>query len=60
MSMFLKFDRIKDLRHALWYLERIKDLESENPYYYEKFMQRHFVVKDKQGKFNSVSPDMKL
>ena len=23
-------------------------------------MQGHFVVKDKQGKFNSVSPDMKL
>ena len=23
-------------------------------------MQLHFVVKDKQGKFNSVSPDMKL
>ena len=60
MSVFLEFDSINYLRHASWYLERIKALESENPYLYEKFMQGHVVVKDKRGKFNSVSRDMKL
>ena len=60
MSVFLEFDSINYLRHASRYLERIKALESENPYLYEKFMQGHFVVKDKRGKFNSVSRDMKL
>ena len=59
MPVFLEFDSINCLRNASWYLERIKALESENPYLYEKIMQRHFLVKDKQGKLNSVSIDMK-
>ena len=60
MPVFLEVDSISYLKHAWWYLERIKALESENPYLYETFMKGHFVVKDKQGKFNSVSPDRKL
>ena len=47
-----EFDSINYLRHALWYFERTKALEKENPYLCEKFMQGHFVVKDKQG--NSI------
>ena len=31
-SVFLEFDSINYLRHALWYPEWIKALESENPY----------------------------
>ena len=60
MPVFLEFDRTNYLRHASWYLEPSKPLEGENPYLYETFMQGHFVVKDKQGKFNSASTDMKL
>ena len=60
MSVFLEFDSINYIRHASCYLERIKALGNENPYLYKKFMQGHFAVKNKQGKFNSVSPDMKL
>ena len=61
IPVFLGFDSINYLRHASWHLERIKKaLQTENPYLYEKFIQGHFVVKDKQEKFNSVSPDMKL
>ena len=59
-ASILEFDSINDLSHASWYLERIKALEIENPYLHEKFMEVHFMVKDKQEKFNSVSPDMKL
>ena len=58
MQVFLEFNSINYIRHAPWYLERINALK--NPYLYEKFMQGYFVVKDKLGKFNSVSPDMKL
>ena len=60
MPAFLEFYCISYVRHASWCLERIKALESVNPYLYEKFMQGHFVVKGKQGKFNSISNDMKL
>ena len=60
MPVFLEFDSINYLRHAPCYLKWIKALESENPLLYEKFMQGHFVGKDKQGIFNSVSPDMKF
>ena len=60
MPLFLEFETISYLRHASWYLERIKALESENPYLYEKFVHGQFVVKCKQEKFNSVYPDMKL
>ena len=58
MQVFLEFNSINYIRHAPWYLERINAIK--NPYLYEKFMQGYFVVKDKLGKFNSVSPDMKL
>ena len=60
MPVFLEFDRIKYLRHASWYLHWIKALETENLSVHETFMQGHFVVKDKQEKFNSASPKMKL
>ena len=45
MPVFLEVDSMNYLRHALWYPDRIKALESENPYLYEKFMQGYFVDK---------------
>ena len=60
MPVFLEFDSINYLRNSSWYLQWIKALESENPSVHETFMQGNFVVKDKQGKFNSASPNMKL
>ena len=54
IPLFLELETINYLRHASWYLE------SENPYLYEKCVHGQFVVKCKQEKFNSVSPDMKL
>ena len=59
IPVFLEFDSINYLRHASRYLEKIKVLETENPYLFEKFMRGDFVIKDRPGKFNSVSPDMK-
>ena len=47
MSVFLESVSINFLRHAPWYLDRIKALESENPYLYEKFMKGHLTVKNK-------------
>ncbi|KAJ8869464.1 hypothetical protein PR048_028455 [Dryococelus australis] len=41
-------------------LERIKKLEVDNPFLYQRFIEGHFVVGYKEGKFNSVAPDMKL
>ena len=32
MPVFLEFDSINYLRHASWYLEKVKVLETENPY----------------------------
>ena len=60
LAIFRAFDCINYLRYGSWYSEQIKKLETENPYLYEKLMQGHFVVKDKEGNFNSVAPDMKL
>ena len=60
LPIFLEFDRINYLRHASWYVEKIKNLEHENSYLFEKFKNGHFVIKDKNGRFNSVSPDLKL
>ena len=60
LPIFLEFDSINYLCHTSWYLEKIKCLKEDNSWLYEKFMEGHFVVKDREGKFNSVSPDMKL
>ena len=58
--VFLEFDRINYLRYASWYVEKIKVLRSDNRYLYDNFMAGRWVIKDKEGRFNSVSPDMKL
>ena len=59
LSVFIEVDSIIYLRHASWYLKWVKTLKNENSYLYETFLQGHFVVKDKQKKSNSVSPNMK-
>ena len=60
LPVFTEFDSINYLRHASWYVEKIKTLKAERRWLYDRFMDGHFVIKDKKGKFNSVSPDMKL
>lgn len=60
VAIFHVFNCVHYQRYGAWYLERIKKLEVDNPFLYEKFMKGHFVVRDKEGKFNSVAPDMKL
>ena len=60
LPVFTEFDSIGYLRHASWYVEKIKTLKAERRWLYDRFMDGHFVIKDKKGKFNSVSPDMKL
>ena len=58
MPKLLEFDSINYIRHASCYLKWIKALESESLYLSEKFMQRYFAFKDKQEKFNCISPDI--
>ena len=60
IPIFRAFDSINYLRYASWYLERIKRLELDSPFLYRKFLQGHFVVKDKPGRSNLVAPDVKL
>ena len=60
IPVFREFDCINYLRYGSWYLENVKKMEIENPYLYRKFIQGYFVIRDKEGKFNTVSPDMKL
>ena len=60
LPVFLEFDSTNYLRYALWYLEKIKVLQEENQYLFQKFVNGHFVIKSKPGKFNSISPDLKL
>lgn len=45
ITVFHKFNCINYLRYGCWYLERVKMLEVKKPYFYRKFIQRHFVVK---------------
>jgi hypothetical protein len=60
VSLFSVFDCVNYLRYGSWYLENIKKLEVENPLLHRKFSDGHFVVREKQGTFNSVAPDMRL
>lgn len=60
LPIFRAFDCINYLRNGSWYLEQINKLGTEHPDLYEKFMQGHFVVKEKDNKFSPVAPDMKL
>ncbi|RXM27580.1 hypothetical protein EOD39_10602 [Acipenser ruthenus] len=56
IRVFQKFDCISYLLYGSWYMERIKKLEVDNPI----LIHGHFVVREKEGKFISVAPDMKL
>ena len=60
LPIFQECDSINYLRYASWYLEKMRLLPVEHPEIYEKFQQGLFVVRQKPGSFNAVSPDMKL
>lgn len=60
MKIFSEFDCVNYLRYGSWYIEKIKRLKLDCPYLYQKFCDGHFVVKEKNGQFNAVAPDMKL
>lgn len=60
MKLFREFDCVNYLRYGSWYIEKVKRLELDCPYLYQKFCDGNFVVKEKDGKFNAVAPDMKL
>ena len=53
-------DSINYLRYASWYVEKMRKLPQDHPEIYEKFMQGFLVVKQNNGVFNAVAPDMQL
>ena len=60
LPVFRECDSINYLRYPSWYVEKVGKLPQDHPEIYEKFMQRHFVVKQNNRVFNAVAPDMKL
>ncbi len=60
MAIFQEFDAINYLWYGSWYIESVKVLELEHPDLYRAYMRGQFVVKDRDGSFNAVAPDMKL
>ena len=60
LEIFREFDSINYLQYGSLYLENMCHLREEDPEIYTKFMQGHFVVKQRYGSFNAVAGDMKL
>ena len=60
LPIFREFDSINHLQYGSLYLENMCHLLEEHPEIYTKFMQGHFVVKQRYGSFNAVAGDMKL
>ena len=60
LSVFRECDSINYLRYASRYVEKMTKLLQDHSEIYEKFMQGYFVVKQNNGEFNAVAPDMKL
>ena len=60
LPIFREFDSISYLRYGSLYLENMRRLPEEHPEIYTKFMQGHFVVKQRYGSFNAVAGYMKL
>ena len=46
-------------KYGLHYVETTYALKNKAPDVFEKFKEGFFVVKDKEGSFNAVAPDMK-
>ena len=59
LANFREFDFINYLRYGLHYVETTYALEDKAPDVFRKFKEGFFVVKDKEGSFNAVAPDMK-
>ena len=60
LPIFQESDAINYLRYGSFYLESMKLLKNSHPEVYKRFEDGYFVVKDRVGSFNAVSPDMKL
>ena len=60
LPLFRECDSINYLRYASLYLEQMRNLEVSHPDVHAQFQLDHFVVKEKDGSFNAVSPDMRL
>lgn len=45
MKLFQEFDCVNYLCCGSWYIEKVKRLELDCPYLYQKFCDGHFVVK---------------
>ena len=58
MLVFQDCDSINCLQYASLYLE-MRSLLQEHPEIHEKFKLGHFVVKENDGLFKAVLPDMK-
>ena len=59
LPVFHQCHSINYMRYASWYLEKMRLLPVQHPEIYEEFEKGLFVVRQKQGSFNGVSPDMK-
>ena len=59
LTQFRELDFINYLRYGLHYVETTFALEDKAPDVFEKFKEGYFVVKDREGEFNAVAPDMK-
>lgn len=59
LTQFREFDFINYLRYGLHYVETTYALEDKAPSVFRKFKEGLFVVKDREGEFNAVAPDMK-
>ena len=60
MPIFSACDSVNYLRYGSYYLEKIKVLEEEHPTLYQMFLDGNFPVKTSSGRFNAVSPSLKL
>ena len=60
LPLFLECDSINYLRYASFYLQTMRKLPQDYPEIYKEFMKGKFAVKTKKGRFNAVSPDIKL
>ena len=60
LPIFRENDCLPYLRYGMHYTETTFALEEKAPEVFDKLIDGYFVVKDREGFFNGVAPDMKL
>ena len=60
LPIYRENDCLNYLRYGMHYIETTFALEEKAPDVFEKFIEGYFVVKEHEGFFNAVAPDMKL